>query len=418
MWNITIFHPLPHVLGNTQPSAEHPMICDFVVLTATNEQAPNATTTNGFHGFRLEYTRRLAAAEDRRLAHTACLLNFSPVAETQLGKNEAKVIKYRAVLHALGMINRKRILSPPYTAQKPPILLLDDNTFVTNTHMTIFDLFRRIDMGCTYMPAAEQFCEPLLGGECNLPSSGKAATPKTRMKKYASERYHPDFFFIANLEADCYTPWAISAGALVFKPHTLSKLLLEAIILTAVSGVQHQFYGYDQGSLNFALSELFNVDHNKLRNLCYPYSEEFWNMSTGGDQLIFDVELNQGNLESHFIFNILHKKYQKALAELDRSSRLGDRALIVNPRWLAPPACPGYLNHKQRSALSWHAQDFIARFNGCDGGKAIHSDVFVKRASSDLALLPLSDGKLRMSGTFRAQPLEDPTARPWAVLSP
>lgn len=418
MWNITIFHPLPHMLSSPQPSAENPMICDFVILTAANVE-PSANASTGFHSFRLEYTRRLAAWPDRRLAHSACLINFSPVAETQLSKNEAKVLKYRAVLHVLGMISRRRIVSPRYTTQKPPILLIDDNAFFTNVRVTIFDLFRRIDVACTYMPAAEQYCEADFGGQCTLPADGPPPSLKTRPRKSATERYHPNFFFVANLEADCYTPWAVSAGALIMKPHVLTKVLLEAIILTAVSGVQHQYYGYDQGSLNFVLSELFDIDYVKLRNICYPYNENFWNMSITGDQIIFDTELNKLNLESHFLFNILYKKYHKALSELERTSRLGDRVLIVNPRWLGPSACPGYLNHKQRSKLSWQAGDFIARFNGCEGSKAVQSEAFIKRASTQVELLPLYDGRIRFGaggGAFRSRPLEDPATRPWGSL--
>eukprot|EP01054_Gregarina_sp_Poly1_P006061 Gregarina_sp_Poly_1__6060@NODE_319_length_9555_cov_130_182863_g273_i0_p3_GENE_NODE_319_length_9555_cov_130_182863_g273_i0NODE_319_length_9555_cov_130_182863_g273_i0_p3_ORF_typecomplete_len511_score52_98Glyco_transf_34/PF05637_12/0_14_NODE_319_length_9555_cov_130_182863_g273_i078689400 len=415
MWNITIYYPPPHLLGNSQPSPESPMVCDFLALTAARIEDVNGTDM--LHSYRLEYARRQFASQDHRLRHTICLVNFDPIANSQLGKNEAKVIKYRAALHALGMIHQRRIVSPSYTSQKPPILLLDDNTFITNTQMTVFDIFRRLDIGSTYTSAAEQFCEQRPSGSCTQPIPDKPVIPKIRARLSASERYHSDFFLVVNTEADCYTPWAISSGALIFKAHTLSKLLLEAVILTAVSGVQHSYHGFDQGSLNFVLSELFDVDVNKLRNLCYPYNERLWGAME--EQFMFDVELNLRNLEEHFIFNALYEKYRAHLTNLERTSRLGDRVLVVHPRWLAPPACPGYLNHKQRGALTWHGGDYLARFNGCDSSKAMLNDLFIKRAASaPPTSLPFDYEADLQPVSFRVRPLEDPGKRPWAILDP
>eukprot|EP01057_Protomagalhaensia_wolfi_P000221 Protomagalhaensia_wolfi_Nauph_80__220@NODE_111_length_3632_cov_462_668800_g84_i0_p1_GENE_NODE_111_length_3632_cov_462_668800_g84_i0NODE_111_length_3632_cov_462_668800_g84_i0_p1_ORF_typecomplete_len462_score84_02DUF273/PF03314_14/2_1e02DUF273/PF03314_14/0_076_NODE_111_length_3632_cov_462_668800_g84_i021713556 len=408
MWNITIFHPPPNELRNSQPSAQNPMVCDFVLLTAI--KPPDSHQL--FHTFRLEYARRQATQPDPRKRHAVCFLNFNPVDETQLGKNELKVLKYRAALHVLGMIARRRITSPSYYSQKPAVLLLDDNTFISNTEHTIFDVFRRVDAGCTSLPTVEQFCDEV---ECKPPI--KRVSPRPWVRRSASERYHPDYFFVANLEAECYTGWAVSAGALIFKPHPLAKLLLEATILTAVSGVEHRYHGHDQGSLNFALAELFGVEHSKMKALCYPFEKDLWETSLKGDQLMFDVSLDRSALENHIVFAPIHKKYHKQLEELAHFSRINDRAVLVNPRWLAPAACPGHLLHRQRATLAWHSGDFIARFNGCDRLKGLRSETFVERVLERPQLLPFVEKEgLNLTRSVisnsRFKPLQDPEEIP------
>eukprot|EP01056_Protomagalhaensia_sp_Gyna25_P001464 Protomagalhaensia_sp_Gyna_25__1463@NODE_1743_length_1572_cov_15_912590_g1431_i0_p1_GENE_NODE_1743_length_1572_cov_15_912590_g1431_i0NODE_1743_length_1572_cov_15_912590_g1431_i0_p1_ORF_typecomplete_len468_score72_46DUF273/PF03314_14/0_032ssDNA_DBD/PF18333_1/0_12ssDNA_DBD/PF18333_1/9_8e03_NODE_1743_length_1572_cov_15_912590_g1431_i0891492 len=408
MWNITIFHPQANELRNSQPSAQNPMVCDFILLTAIKLSESHQL----FHSFRLEYARRQATQPDPRHRHVVCFLNFNPVDESELRKNELKVVKYRAAFHVLGMIAKRRITSPSYNSQKPPVLLVDDNTFISNTERTVFDVFRRVDAGCTSLPAVEQFCNEV---ECQPPV--KRVSPRPWVRRSASERYHPDFFFIANLEAECYTGWAVSAGALVFKSHPLAQLLLEATILTAVSEVEHRYHGHDQGSLNFALAELFGVNHDKMKALCYPFENGLWETSLKSDQLMFDVTLDRSALENHIVFAPLHKKYHKQLEELARFSRIHDRAVLVNPRWLAPAACPGHLLHRQRASLAWHSGDFIARFNGCDKLKGLRSEVFVDQVLEGPQLVPFPEKeKLNITRSVirnsRFKPLEDPEEIP------
>eukprot|EP01053_Blabericola_migrator_P012864 Blabericola_migrator_1__12863@NODE_837_length_6317_cov_234_594560_g592_i0_p2_GENE_NODE_837_length_6317_cov_234_594560_g592_i0NODE_837_length_6317_cov_234_594560_g592_i0_p2_ORF_typecomplete_len495_score112_04_NODE_837_length_6317_cov_234_594560_g592_i015383022 len=408
MWNITIYHPLAHILGNTQPSTQQPMVCDFVVLTA---MAP--TTSGGaqaLHSYRLDYAKRQSNNPDPRLQIEICLLNFYPVSgHGSLKEAEHKVLKYRAALHTMSMISKHRIVSPSHTSEKPSILTLDETAFLSNINMTMTDVFHRLDLGATYRSAMDQFCN----------ETGCVVPPRTRpqdwVRRRASERYHPDFFLSLGLEPDCYKAQPISTSALLIKPHPFAKILLEAVIVTSTNelgGVPSTSPVFEQANMRYVLTELFDFDFNKTQQLCWPYKQELWDQVMTYHQYISESELNRRNLELHPLFQVLHKKYSKVIHEMDKLTKSWDKVLLLHPRELSSSACPQYLRHMQRSALAWHPQDFIARFDGCDPIKALRSDPFKDKIERNSWFFKRSviGGGVSDTPSYTFTPLSDPDA--------
>eukprot|EP01057_Protomagalhaensia_wolfi_P002873 Protomagalhaensia_wolfi_Nauph_80__2872@NODE_296_length_2867_cov_28_449788_g221_i0_p1_GENE_NODE_296_length_2867_cov_28_449788_g221_i0NODE_296_length_2867_cov_28_449788_g221_i0_p1_ORF_typecomplete_len479_score68_53Glyco_transf_34/PF05637_12/0_91_NODE_296_length_2867_cov_28_449788_g221_i0581494 len=298
--------------------------------------------------------------------------------------------KYRTRYDAMMVLTRlvqARVLktfSKSTFSKVPWILYTDYDVVPMNKKKTISSLIHRVHLALSSKGDTTE--TRLCGTEPYDDCHSNALTPSD-IKGGAGR-----VALVVGIDYSCHrnNSWMINSGVILSQPsRTLG--LISAATLTAFTDttLYAPYDGLEQGRLNLALQELFDVPPDSIRRMCSVPRSNLWTPSVPG----MDNQLEEGlepflirrlNLDKALQHPVFHKVVKFWFPEGKLWPSEPDILVIVNDRWLNSPACKP-LSHfvPYQRPLQFECGDMIAHFNGCKKKEAYLDSEFRNRATSD-----------------------------------
>eukprot|EP01054_Gregarina_sp_Poly1_P006060 Gregarina_sp_Poly_1__6059@NODE_319_length_9555_cov_130_182863_g273_i0_p1_GENE_NODE_319_length_9555_cov_130_182863_g273_i0NODE_319_length_9555_cov_130_182863_g273_i0_p1_ORF_typecomplete_len530_score44_27Glyco_transf_34/PF05637_12/3_9e03Glyco_transf_34/PF05637_12/0_00046Nucleotid_trans/PF03407_16/0_017_NODE_319_length_9555_cov_130_182863_g273_i014303019 len=335
-----------------------PLFCNVVIFTAHDNIDEQWIR---FDQFRIEYGKHSPGT---------CVFNVvSGVSQEELnkkfehdpdaGRNKWRfrlMERYRAGIILSELIFQGRIVT--YNNQNPLLLYFDADAFPTNKHMTVEDVWDKFRIGIRHVTTETRICsskdtEELFAAHCSRSIFEPSPNSVTQIT------------FAVAMEMHCENEYAVNSGVWLARPSRALILILGSVILASENRVKHSFDDADQGWMNWALSELGELDYGFLQTLCSKYHLDYWLPSL--DPNISEIPMTRlvkiSKAKNHPILGKLAKAvFSKGLLQENEPQYIA----WTSSRWFNAFGCPWFTTDPTRYPQGWHPGDFAVHFASCN----------------------------------------------------